>query len=772
MRWVRNNRGDRSKPGRLKLLGWMLLVSFVFGLIEFGEPLELTLRSIRDKIRAQPVSGEVVVVGIDHESISEAGPWPWNRRELARLTERIFESGAERIFFEMHLEPMEQEGDQALARVVKRHPGRVFVASAMDVSANVGTSRAILPMPALADSVEPVSVMRWMTHWNSVVELPYRKLIDGRSLRSIESAISGVEGRPDEQFPVDYSYRISSVPYLSARHFAEGSGINPRLAGKSVLVGLNMSQTEGAFLIPGQGRAAGIFVSALGAETLMAGRPMVLGWLPAWLLAAGLSVYLVRCRRLRRAIPAGFLGIFIFLAAPLLLEDENVFVEVMPALFLLVAILGGVGWLWFERKKRRQGAINALSGLRTVNALLQDEEFDTRLLVAVRLRRFAEIVSTLRGEGERDFLQQILTRLSMGAGDAEMLHGDDGNFFWLLPGEELASVVDRFKALQLIFRTPIPIGERRVDVDIAFGVDRETHMTLSNRLASALAAAHAAGEEGACWKVHDPSSTGKKEWTLSLLGELDEAIDNGGLWVAYQPKMALATNATVGAEALVRWTHSKRGPIDPGEFVTIAERHGRIDRLTSFVLNDAAKVAAEAIGYDSAFKVAVNISPRLLTGRAIIQMVEEALDRHHLPPACLILEITETASMLEGDSPFALLDELRAMGVGLSIDDYGTGMSTLDYIRRMPATELKIDRRFTAALLSGPEDQAVVRSTIDLAHMLGMQVVAEGIETDDILQLLRKMGCEIGQGYHIGRPMRWDSLMTEIWPRIKQLKYS
>lgn len=769
MRWLQNNRREKSKPGSAKLLGWLMSVSLIFGIVEFGDPFELALQTLRDKARAQPVSGEVVVVGIDHKALSEIGPWPWNRRHVAQLTERIFAAGAERVFFELHLESSEPIGDEILAETFARYPKRVFVAGAMDVSSNAGNARAILPMPSLAEKAETVSNMRWVSHWNSVLQLPYRKIIGGKSLRSMESAISGIEGDVDEQFPVDYSYRIETIPYFSAQELLRGHLGSGALSGKSVLIGLSSSQTDSGLLIPGQGRAGSIFVSALGSETLKAGRPISLGWLPAWVFAAGLGWRILYSRNKRGALIGGFAGIAILLFGPILLEENNVFPDVVPALFLLTAILISIGWRWIEKKKRDQGAVNVFSGLKTVNAFIHDEELDSRILVAIRLRRFAEIVSTLPQESEREFLRQIVARLGMGAGEAEMLHGDDGNFFWLLPVEELASVVDRFKALQLIFRTPIAVSERRFDVDIAFGVDRETHMPPSIRLASALAAAHAAGEEGVCWKIHDPSSTGMKEWTFSLLGELDEAIDTGDVWVAYQPKMCLANKSIVGAEALVRWSHAKRGPIDPGEFVAMAESHGRIDRLTSFVLNDAARVAVDARKYDPHFKIAVNISPRLLINHLIVEMVENTLRRYHLPPSALILEITETAAMLEGEVAFVLLNELRAIGVGLSIDDYGTGMSTLDYIRRVPASELKVDRRFTAALPTGPEDQAVMRSTIELAHMLGMQVVAEGIETDEVLQMLCKMGCEIGQGYFIGRPMPWDRISSEIWPRRLQV---
>ncbi|GLI96329.1 hypothetical protein Sbs19_01470 [Sphingobium sp. BS19] len=454
-------------------------------------------------------------------------------------------------------------------------------------------------------------------------------------------------------------------------------------------------------------------------------------------------------------------------AAPIICQNLRIFIDIAPALILLGATAVVIAWQRFGARKQSQGAINPVSGLPTVNAILHRDQLDPHILVAARISRFTEIVSTMPPSNERDLLEQVVSRLSLGVGRLQLLHGDDGNFFWLMPSEQLASSVDQFKALQLIFRNPISVADKSFTVDIAFGVDQEIDRPLSHRLASALAAARSAADQGTCWKIHDPAANGAQQWALSLLGELDQAIDNGHIWVAYQPKMELATREIIGAEALVRWTHATRGPIGPDEFIQVAERHGRIEKLTAFVLNDAARVGAQALKYDPGFTVSVNISSVLLASRNIIDMVRQALSANGFPATSLVLEVTETAAMAEGRVAIALLEELRDMGVCLSIDDYGTGMSTLEYLRAIPATELKIDKQFSMALHSSAEDQAVMQSTIELAHALGMRVVAEGIETAETQYLLTQMGCEIGQGYHICRPTDWETVLTMIQPQSR-----
>ncbi|WP_070156191.1 EAL domain-containing protein [Sphingobium phenoxybenzoativorans] len=748
-----------------QLLIWLALASLLVGVTAFGEPLDLSLHTLRNKIRSQPVSGKVVVVGIDDDSLMKVGPWPWNREKLATLTQRLFDNGANRVFIDIFLRSGEPQGDRQLAQVVARYPGRVLVTSGLG---NPGTAQAgkfVLPMPEIAKVSETVSELKWLEFWNGVATLTYASSIDGKPHRSMESAIANVSGGVDEKYPIDYSFRVASIPYLSAAHVLSDTNAAVSVKGRDVLIGINSPTTGDMFFVPGQTRSARPFIVVAGAETLLRGRPLVLGWWPGWLLAVGGAACLLYAKRRIWGSAAAFVTLTAVLVGPLLLEANNIFIDVAPAIVLILSAMVAAAWLRFGARKRSQGATNPVSGLPTATAILHGDQLDSGFLVAVRVRHFIDIISALPPDRERELLKQIVTRMTLGTGGAQLLHGDDGNFFWLAPSPEQATVIDQFKALQLIFRTPIQVFDRSFDVDVAFGLDQETHMPLSHRLASALAAAHAASQQGVGWKVHDPATSGAKEWTLSLLGELDQAIQSGQIWVAYQPKLDLATRTFVGAEALVRWTHATRGPINPAEFVEVADRHGRIGKITSFVLEDAAQLVKDARQWVPDFTVSVNISPSQLTNREVIDMVDAVLLRHDIPAESLILEVTESAAMAEEGTAQALLEELRAKGVGLSIDDYGTGMSTLEYLRRIPASELKVDRRFASALATNAQDQAVMRSTIELAHALGMKVVVEGIEQAETLYMLAGMGCDIGQGYHIGRPADGTSLLELLEPQ-------
>lgn len=759
--------GASAPRGKRKLLAWIAVLTLVIGVGEIAEPLDLGLRTLQFKSRSQPASGKIVTVGIDDEALQEVGPWPWKRDRFAVLTDRLMAAGADRVFYNIPFQPLEPHGDEMFARSISKYPGRIFLSASMDYRTGETKGTAILPMPQLAKNATIVSNMKWTEFWNGVSKMNYSQVIAGRRYPSIWTSIAKSRNLSDDQFPVDSSYMRSTIPYFSAAEVIPQSAKLPDLKGKTVLVGSSSNVSGGVLYVLGQGRSADIFVLAMGAETLIQGASVDWGWMPAWVFAFLVSCVCLLGRWPKFSMWLSLVAIAVILIAPVALQNLRIFIDVGPALALSIAAAVTLAWQRFGARKQSQGAINPVSGLPTVNAILHRDQLDSQILVAARISRFTEIVSTLPPNNERDLLEQVVSRLLLGVGRLQLLHGDDGNFFWLMPSEQLASSVDQFKALQLIFRNPISVADKSFTVDIAFGVDQEIDRPLSHRLASALAAARSAADQGTCWKIHDPAANGAQQWALSLLGELDQAIDNGHIWVAYQPKMELATRDIIGAEALVRWTHATRGPIGPDEFIQVAERHGRIEKLTAFVLNDAARVGAQALKYDPGFTVSVNISSVLLASRNIIDMVRQALSANGFPATSLVLEVTETAAMAEGRVAIALLEELRDMGVCLSIDDYGTGMSTLEYLRAIPATELKIDKQFSMALHSSAEDQAVMQSTIELAHALGMKVVAEGIETAETQYLLTQMGCEIGQGYHICRPTDWETVLTMIQPQSR-----
>lgn len=243
---------------------------------------------------------------------------------------------------------------------------------------------------------------------------------------------------------------------------------------------------------------------------------------------------------------------------------------------------------------------------------------------------------------------------------------------------------------------------------------------------------------------------------------LAAALDRGAIHTAFQPKVALATGALIGVEALARWTDDEYGAVPPERFIPVAEQSGLIGRLTLCVLRRSLETCVQLRRSHPHATVAVNISPILLGNRGLPDEISAMLDAAEMAPSALVAEITETRPVGDPACAAEVLSELRLRGVGCAIDDFGTGHANLLTLLRMPFTELKIDRTFISQSSYVPKAWKIVRATIRLAQELGLRVVAEGIETGDVEQRLRDEGCDEGQGYRYGRPMPAAILLASL----------
>ncbi|MCY7281214.1 MAG: EAL domain-containing protein [Sphingomonas bacterium] len=729
------------------------MLALLCGLADVGEPLEDVLRTARNAVHQQPVSGDIVLVEVDEKSLREIDNWPWPRAKQAEIIDAIDKLGPKTIVFDLlYTGPGSMADDSALADALKRS-GKVTLGAQTRLGGGAdGKQNEGLPIPMLAEHAKVASVA-WKYNWlGAVWKLNQAVNFSGKSIPTLSASIAGVNGPVDRSYPVDYSFDINSVPQISAADLLNGKVHPSRIRGKSVVFGTTAFQLGDQFNVPGHGKHAGVFIHILGAETLRSGNPVDLGWWPA--LAAALAACLV-CLITHRMFPLA-LGALALLLVPIALEANLLFVDITSGLFLIGVISAKLSW---NRSKSR-GLVHALTGLPNLAALAADKHGRDLPLVAVRVHNYAEIASTLDATGEKQLIHQIVARLGLGDRQRVIYQGDEGIFAWF--ADKSAAFANHLDALHSLFRSPIRVAGINYDVALSFGIEIGSSRSVSSRLGSALVAADEADNEALKWKFHDPARLQEVPWRLSLLSQLDDAIDDGQVWLAYQPKLDLKTRRTIGAEALARWTHPEKGPISPTEFVTAAEQSDRIEKLTDFVLDQAIGATAQLARKGVDFGIAVNLSARMLNDRRLPERVAAVLSRHGLSADKLTLELTETAAISGTGNGIDLLTRLRDLGVRIAIDDYGTGLSTLDYLKKMPATEIKIDQSFIKTMRDNRSDLIMVQSTIALAHSLGRTVVAEGVEDPRSLEQLRDMGCDIAQGFIVGRPMAFDELVRRM----------
>ncbi|HQY34379.1 EAL domain-containing protein [Actinotalea sp.] len=390
-------------------------------------------------------------------------------------------------------------------------------------------------------------------------------------------------------------------------------------------------------------------------------------------------------------------------------------------------------------------------------------------LLLLDLDRFKEINDTL-GHHHGDLLLTMIGPRLAGVLRAQdtiaRLGGDE--FVVLLPevGGRGAAVAVAQKILAALDE-PFSVDGVDLDVDSSLGiaVSPEHGEDFETLLRHADVAMYAAKEHQTGTAVYDPEQDANSPARLALLGELRRGIEAGQLVLHYQPKADIETGQITGVEALVRWQHPTRGLLGPDEFVPLAERTGLIRPLTLVVLDRALAQAARWAAADRPLAVAVNISARSLLDLDLHDDVAAALTRHGVPGERLALEITESSVMVDPDRALLVLGSLAALGVSLSLDDFGTGYSSLAYLQRLPVHELKIDRSFVMNL-AADTNQVIVSASIDLAHNLGLRVIAEGVEDQSTWDRLAELGCQSAQGYHLSRPVPADQLGAWLDARV------
>jgi diguanylate cyclase (GGDEF)-like protein/PAS domain S-box-containing protein len=378
-------------------------------------------------------------------------------------------------------------------------------------------------------------------------------------------------------------------------------------------------------------------------------------------------------------------------------------------------------------------------------------------VLLVDLDGFREVNNTLGHQNGDLVIQEVAARLGDVLGEVDRVarvRGDE--FAMILPDAEAALAqqvaAKVLKALEqpiMVERLPIEVGAS-IGIAVAPGDGAEPEALLRK----ADLAMQAAKKRRSGFMVYSAECDPYNPRGLVLLGELRRALEGGQLVLHYQPKVDLKSRAVIGAEALVRWRHPKRGLVAPNEFIALAERGGLIKRLTRWVLDEAVGQCETWKKAGTRLPVSVNLSARNLQDTQLLDEVPELLARRNLEPDLLALEITETAVMADAPRAMETLRGLRASGVGLAVDDFGTGYSSLVYLRKLPVSQLKIDKSFVIGMAAqGEEDEIIVRSTTDLGHHLGLQVVAEGVEDRPTFDKLGRLGCDAAQGYYMARPM-------------------
>lgn len=745
----RRKEGDLLRGKRIMAALLAILFGVVAGAIDLPLPAEDLYRAARAQLRLRPAPQDIVFIAIDDRTIAAFGGRIPSRIQDSEVIDRLAAAGAAKILFDRaHADPETPEADARFAETLARHRGKVWLGFSPETHLGPQITPEILPLPSFRQHARMASMRGIGSPFGLSITLDTQVTLRGAVYRSLSAEMADYAG-PALRYRPDYAYDPRSIPRFSYLDVLQGKVPAAALQGRMVIIGKAYFASTDVYVMPfgADSVLPGAYFHIMGAHTLRRGTPVDLGRLPA-LLAAVLVVLTTAIIRGRSRWIVG-LSAGGLIVLPLVLDEYGINLDIMPALLVLGA--AGLGFARLNRKYFNRD-FDALSP----QAISSDRPNPRIDVYALKIANLTAMSEELSAREIGDFVNSLIAFVR-GPGEAGDVAFERDLLIWLAPRMDRLELERHADGLALMLKTAIGHDWQSASGAPALGIDTNSDLPLGLRIKKAMQAAEEAAARGARLLINDAAHLEARNHRIELLRMLEKGLRERAIGVAYQPKIDLATGRIVGAETLIRWQPQGSEPINPQDLVLAAEASERINELTLLVMEKALIEGKRAIALDPNFKLAINMSAKSLGDTQLLFDMMTLLGRHDFPPGNLVLELTETAK-LEDAHIAPQIAALKQRGIGLSIDDFGTGQSNLEYIEKLPSSELKIDKHFVQHMVISEESRAVVRATIEIAHALGKVVVAEGVETQAVAAMLRAMGCDLGQGYLFSRAITMSEL--------------
>lgn len=742
-------------------LGLLFLFTALFAVLTDGGPVERLAQIFSDSVNSKPASGKIHLVEIDAKSLQELDRWPWPRSYHAKIVDALMAAGAEQVVFDVDFSSRSDANQDAIfADAIKRSGGKVVLptfrqaASSRSAKADI----EILPFDIFRTHAFLGAVNVRTDQNGHVNEYPFGVVTKGIARPSIAALLADASGALNSQFKIDQSIEPDSIPRHSFADVVAGRFEQGAFVGKKVIVGATAIELGDRYATNRFGVIPGVLIQAMAAETLIADMALPnLGPWPMMVCAFLLLLYYTKNFQNRRALGSSYLAlaVIVLFTMPMLAERFRIaHLSVTPALMMIAVFLAAQYVIWMKQNLSSEQRFDRHTGLPNLHSWQeQSQSFEHSSVIVAEISNFEEILSTLQQSEVTQFVRAVAHRLSLVAGDQQMFHIRRAKFAWNAGDLSKSRIDEALDGGARLFNAPLLVGDRSIRATISFGVAVDGTKDAVSLLNRAILAAKSGSDVGVSVTWHDEGLAASTDLRLFVVSELEEALISGQVTVLFQPKYDLKQERICGAEALARWTHPEKGPVSPAVFVPILEQEGLMEAFTLFVIRKTLDEVKRWNIFSKEMTCSINISAALLTKPDFVERALAIISNSKVHPKHIIIELTETAALQSLDQAASALDRFKKLGAKLSIDDYGTGQSTLSYLKSFAADEIKIDQMFVAAMAGDKASHIMVRSTIEMANAMGMKVVAEGVEDENTMNILRDMGCDVIQGWFIGKPM-------------------
>ncbi|MBI1252143.1 MAG: EAL domain-containing protein [Alphaproteobacteria bacterium] len=763
---------------RARLAAVLVALAVALSLGAF-QPLDNALNAFRARILQRAPTHTITIVAIDPESLRADNEWPWPRERYARVIDNLRTAGATLIGFDIDFSARsDDQSDDALRQAIDADPGAIVLPTFVQRD---GVNRN-LPLAALSENaifagvnvpIDPDGAAR--RYFRGYVH-------DGAYTASMASVLAGAPYGDVSAFTLDFGIRLDQIDVLSFQDVYTGRFDPERVRGRVILIGATALEFGDVFPTVAGPATPGVAIHALAYENLLQGRALMPLTPLASLGAAFLVLALLWPRAgaldVRRLLwrhgavaSAAILGPLVLQAMTPVMIDAGV-VLAAQAISLIAAIQYELARRKSEVARQREahlrhaathhsetGLTNRRAALAALEQAMAAKQDGVIAVVVVGVSRFRTLRAAIGHARANDVMTRLSKRIAEVCGEGAVFYLSTATFCAWLDAADCKEALRRIQDCLQHLDTRVELDGQEFDLALRAGaaISPTAQGAPEALLENAARALDEAQAQKRAFLAFDAANFPDPQLRLTMLSAMQAGLSRNEFRLVYQPKASARDGAIVGAEALMRWTHHEHGPIPPGRFILAAEETGAIDPLTRWAIIRAIEDQAAMRAAGVFVPISVNVSARSLSDAKFCDFAVDAVKRSG---ATLCFEITETAIIDDPVEALTAIDEFRAAGIKIAIDDYGAGLSSLAYLKQIAADELKLDKSLVDDMEATPRDRLIVKSTIDLAHGLGLTVVAEGVEDEMITAALAAMGCDLIQGYHVSKPLPLDDFIT------------
>ncbi|MXO87097.1 EAL domain-containing protein [Altererythrobacter aurantiacus] len=717
-------------------------------------PLDMGIWSFQARLFDKPASGEIGLLNIDYKLID--GKAVIDNSELADALARLRESDVSEIYLDVPLyRSSSPEIDQSLRKELRALGERVTLSQTI-VPQTKSQSLNITSDAFFSEGMKVVSNDIFIDFLGFSWEAgPFQKRQD-EAYTSLAHSLAENVGSSQIIY-IDYGTSIETIPAARLQTYLSGQANDFTTAAPAkVVVGLAASDVAQVKLADGSGGyVSPSVIHILAAETALYGGGRPLFWyslLLPFAIALLIIVVVPKTARLRRIGYASWVTAILVVLVVLAATGTRSLLTIPISAGVFYAVLRGT-----IHYKKRHLLIEPRSGLPNFVALQRDlrdaDDLDERTVVVAKIARLEAVSALLSARDQGEYLRLIAARLTLGAREMRVYFDGAKHLAFCVKTDNYPHLQSHLEGLRAVSSQSVTVSGQPYDVSLTLGADDSPGLSIAKKLSQAIAAAERAREayDPVHISGHEPERS--SQWDYSLQARLEEALTNDDISIKLQPQIDLASGQIVGAEALVRWTDSSRGEIPAAQFIAQCESVGRLDDLTQRVMAKSfeAAILCERNGFSPS--ISINVSSIQLVDRRIVAMIHRELERSSVDPAKITIEITETARIDDLAMARRVCEEIRALGMAVSIDDFGVGSANLEVLSELPFSELKLDRIFVQKMASCPKARAIIVSMVHLAKDMSLICVAEGVEDKATYASLKEIGCDRAQGYLMAKPM-------------------